>query len=156
MRSHATRKTAAKTTTRPESAAVEYFRRKLEFDIGPYALKQILDTTPARVKVLDVRSAEAYAEAHIPTALSFPLADLAGRLATLPKDTTIVTYCGDITCPLSSRAAQELAQNGFTVQHLVGGIVEWSRKGYPVESAQPRQAEPPELTEQKQNGGPME
>jgi len=163
MRTHAPRKAAAKDTA--PSAAIEYFSRKLEFDIGPYSLKGILDNTPARVLVVDVRNAEAFSEGHIPAAISIPLLELTVTMGRLPKDRTIVTYCGDITCQMSSRAALELAKNGFKVQHLVGGILEWSRKGYPIESA--RSAEPDQTlfsdrTEpepkavQEHEGGPME
>lgn len=172
MRQHAPRKTATKASARPASDAVEFFSRKLAFEIGPYPLKEILDTTPAKVFVIDVRSADAFAQGHLPTAVNIPLVELAGKLGSLPKDRTIVTYCGDITCPLSSKAALELAQKGFKVQHLVGGIMEWTRKEYPVaftqtpepgrpeaEKAESKQAEPElaeELKEQKEDGGPME
>ncbi len=150
MRTHAMSKTKA------SGAAVEFFSRKLEFEIGPYMLKQILDLTPAKVYIVDVRGADAYAAGHLPGAVAIPLADLAGHLKTLPKDRTIVTYCGDLTCPLSSKAALELAQKGFTVQHLVGGIAEWTKKGYHVDSAQPAKEEKPEERgekEEKEDGG---
>lgn len=164
MRQHAPRKTATKASARPVNAAVEFFSRKLEFEIGPYALKGILDTTPAKVLVVDVRGADAFAEGHIPAAISIPLSELPVTFGRLPKDRTIVTYCGDITCSLSSKAALELAQKGFKVQHLVGGIAEWARKEYPVASA--RSAEPdhpifadrtePEPKELREDGGTME
>lgn len=161
MRKHAATKAPARTA----SAAVEFFSRKLEFEIGPYALKGILDAAPSKVLVIDVRNDEAYAEGHLPMSISMPLAKLPGRIAALPKDRTIVAYCGDITCQLSTRGALALAEMGFKVQHLVGGILEWSRKGYPVEisrSAEPDQTivsdrSEPELQEvQEHEGGPIE
>ncbi len=42
---------------------------------------------------VDVRGADAYAQQHIPGALSIPLADLANNLSELPKNKWIITYC---------------------------------------------------------------
>lgn len=161
MRKHA----ATEAPERTASAAVEFFSRKLEFEIGPFTLKGILDAAPAKVLVIDVRNDAAYAEGHLPMSISIPLAELPGRIAKLPKDRTIVTYCGDITCQRSLKGALALAEKGFRVQHLIGGILEWIRKGYPVEIS--RSAEPdqpivadrlePEPTEaQDHEGGPIE
>jgi rhodanese-related sulfurtransferase len=111
---------------------VEYFRAKLEYETTPYALMALLESGPNNVCLLDVREQKAYAEGHIPGARSIPLESLVTALSSLPKDKTIVTYCGDIACALSPKAALELAQKGFRVQHLLGGIAEWAKKGYPV------------------------
>ena len=43
--------------------------------------------------IIDVRQAPAYQTAHIKGAMSIPEANLAGRMATLPKDKKIITYC---------------------------------------------------------------
>jgi rhodanese-related sulfurtransferase len=43
--------------------------------------------------VIDVRSAQEYAEAHIPSALSIPLDELQSRYQELPPDAEIITYC---------------------------------------------------------------
>jgi rhodanese-related sulfurtransferase len=131
MRSHAPHK-----AMKADKAAVDYFRNMLEYDIGPYTLKDTLEQSPDTVCVVDVRSAESYAQGHIPGAISVPFADLPGKFASLPKDKTIVTSCGDITCLASAKAALELAQKGFKVQHLLGGFDEWKKKGYPVDSAE--------------------
>jgi hypothetical protein len=42
---------------------------------------------------VDVRSADQYAQGHIPGALSIPLSELEGRLNELSKDRRIITYC---------------------------------------------------------------
>ncbi|MGC8857236.1 MAG: rhodanese-like domain-containing protein, partial [Anaerolineae bacterium] len=42
---------------------------------------------------VDVRSATSYAAAHIPGALSIPLADLEARLSELDPNQWIITYC---------------------------------------------------------------
>jgi rhodanese-related sulfurtransferase len=122
-------------------SAADYFKAKLSYEMTPWSLKGLLidkkETScglkPADVLVLDVRSAEAYAEGHIPGALSLPLPELAGKLATLPKDKTLVTYCGNITCALAPKAALVLAEKGFKVMELFGGLQTWQEKGFRVE-----------------------
>ncbi len=113
--------------------AAEYFQAKLNYEMTPWTLKSMLDAKNAEYLVLDVRSAEAYADAHIPGALNVPLMDLTAKMATLPKDKTLVTYCGDITCGLAPKAALQLAQKGFKVMELFGGIDEWTKKRFPLE-----------------------
>ena len=98
-----------------------------------WSLKALLEKSPDQVVVLDVRGAESFAASHIKGAQNIPLADLVSKLGTLPKDKTIVTYCGDLTCALAPKAALELAQKGFTVRELVGGIDTWTQKGFPIE-----------------------
>jgi rhodanese-related sulfurtransferase len=122
---------AAKLVTGP----VEYFRAKLEYEITPGGLKKLLENPPNNVCVVDVREAEQYDAGHIPEARSIPLASLVSYFYSLPKDMMIVTYCSDIACGLSTQAALELAQKGFQVQHLIGGFAEWTRRGFPVETA---------------------
>jgi Rhodanese-like domain len=45
------------------------------------------------VIIVDVRGQEDYATAHIPGALSLPLAELETRAQELSRDATIITYC---------------------------------------------------------------
>jgi len=111
--------------------AVEYFKAKLQFEIGPVGVFQNMKLPS--VLVLDVRDQEAYAREHVPGALNIPLAEIPRRLASLPKDKTIVCYCWTITCALAPKAALELAHRGYTVQEMAGGIAEWKASGYPVQ-----------------------
>jgi len=114
-------------------SAVEYFKAKLAYEMTPYALNSLLTKKAADILVLDVRSTEDFAFGHLPTALNIPLADLAGKLSTLPKDKTIVTYCGNFTCALAPKAALALAEKGFRVMQLAGGFATWTEKGFPTE-----------------------
>jgi rhodanese-related sulfurtransferase len=116
-----------------ELTAVQYFQAKLNFEMTPWALKSILEKNHDSVVVLDVRSPEMFAAGHLPHAINMPLADVVSNLKTLPKDKTIITYCGSLTCALAPKAALELAQKGFIVSELVGGIDVWQKSGFPVE-----------------------
>ena len=119
----------------PEIGAAEYLKAKLDFEATPYGLKETLETEPGKVVVVDVRDEEAFRKEHILGATNIPAADLVKRLADLPRDRTIVTYCWDMTCALAPKAALELAQKGFKVQFLAGGIEEWKKKGGAVKTA---------------------
>lgn len=133
MRSHTLAK-SAKTQPKLAISPVDYFAAKIAYEMTPWSLKNLLlDQKSEQYLVLDVRSPEHFAQAHIPGAKNIPLADLVSSLKTLPKDKTIVTYCSSITCALAPKAALELAQKGFKVMELFGGIQEWQDKGFPVE-----------------------
>lgn len=116
-----------------EISAVQYFQAKLAYEMTPWSLKAILEKNAEEICLLDVRNAEMFAIAHLPTAINIPLADLTAKLGKLPKNKTIVTYCSNLTCALAPKAALELAQKGFAVKELVGGIATWQERGFPVE-----------------------
>ncbi len=77
-------------------------------------------------------------DVHIPeqkhingTNAFIPFDDIENQLDKLPNDknSKIVLYCR--TGRMSEIAAEKLAQRGYTnVYNVVGGIVEWVRKGY--------------------------
>lgn len=83
--------------------------------------------------VLDVRTPQEFARAHIEGATLIPVQVLRGRIAQLdaPKDEPLFVYCQ--TGNRSTVAAQMLNDAGFTrVVNLRRGIVEWVREGRPV------------------------
>jgi len=111
--------------------ATEYFRTKVEYEISPAALKARM--AEKEVLVLDVRDRESFAKEHIAGARNIPLEEIHKSFASLPDDKTIVAYCWSFSCQAAARAAIELAQKGFQVQELIGGIEEWKRLNFPVE-----------------------
>src|SRR5205814_10090899 len=82
--------------------------------------------------VLDVREPAEYAAGHVPGAVSIPQADLALRLAEVPRDRDLLVVCeGGIR---SARVARFLKQIGYSrVANLVGGTSAWRRAGLPTE-----------------------
>ncbi len=87
--------------------------------------------------VIDVRPAEEYAAAHIPGALSLPLAELEARLAQLPADTEIVAYCRGANCVLAHDATRLLNARGHRAARLADGMLEWRLAELPVETGTP-------------------
>ncbi len=118
-------------TETKEMTAAEYFRAKMQFETTPHELKAALEKKS--VFLLDVRDRDSFKTEHITGATNIPLSEIITKLSELPKDKTIVTYCWNITCAAAPKAALTLAEKGYKVQELVGGIAEWKGKSFPVE-----------------------
>jgi rhodanese-related sulfurtransferase len=117
-----------------------HFQAKLAAEFELMAVVRKVDQGVGDFVLLDIRDADAFAQGHIPGALSLPLADIPARVASLPKDRQYVAYCWRDTCHLAARAAIDLMQHGFDVQELNAGWREWTSFGYPVESGVKPQA----------------
>jgi len=92
------------------------------------------------VTLLDVRPREEYAAAHIPGAISVPLAEFGKRLATLPRRRDIVAYCRGPYCVMALDAVDLLRRKGFRAHRLEHGVAEWRALGWRVESGDDRHA----------------
>jgi rhodanese-related sulfurtransferase len=82
--------------------------------------------------VLDVRPVEEHQAAHIPGAVSVPVAELRRRLAELPSDREIVAYCRGPFCAFAHEAVGVLTDAGFAARRLEDGLPEWRAAGLPV------------------------
>jgi rhodanese-related sulfurtransferase/DNA-binding transcriptional ArsR family regulator len=108
------------------------------------ALEPVDNTELARrvrageVTVIDVRPREEYLAAHIPGALSVPLADLGKRLRELQKRRDVVAYCRGPYCVMALDAVDLLRRKGFRAQRLEHGVAEWRAQGWRVESGADR------------------
>lgn len=87
------------------------------------------------VIVLDVRPQDEYDTAHLPHARSMPLAELAHRLAELPRRVEIVAYCRGPFCLMSDEAVALLKQRGFRARKTSDGVSEWRAAGLPLARA---------------------
>ncbi|WP_410594617.1 rhodanese-like domain-containing protein [Amycolatopsis sp. lyj-23] len=118
----------------PEAAA-EFFAAELAFDVDPDDLVQDLEAgrTDGYV-VVETRAPEAFANARIPGAVNLPYRDLtAESTAHLDRDLVYVCYCESSVCNAATKGALKLAQLGFKVKRLSGGITGWIAAGYPYE-----------------------
>lgn len=85
------------------------------------------------VVILDVRTPEEFNEYHIPDAVNIDwqnpafISDVEARI---PKDKTIAAYCR--SGHRSAEAAEKLAEKGYSVKNLEGGIIEWMKADLPV------------------------
>lgn len=86
------------------------------------------------VFVLDVRTPGEYAEGRLTRSTLVPVDQLGARLGELPADKSkpVLVYCA--MGGRSARAAQLLAEKGWTkVHNMEGGITGWMAEGRPVE-----------------------
>jgi rhodanese-related sulfurtransferase len=117
------------------SDAAQHYRNKLAYEIDAWDLNELL-RAGSNVVLLDARSEAAFASEHIPGAVSFPHRRMDQESTQrLDRNAMYVTYCDGIGCNASTKGALNLAELGFQVKELIGGIEWWKRDGYPVESA---------------------
>ena len=80
--------------------------------------------------IVDVRTKEEYNSGHLEGALLLPVQELEERLGELPMDKPIIVYCRSGN--RSRTAAEILVNNGFKQIYDMGGISDWTARGYPV------------------------
>jgi rhodanese-related sulfurtransferase len=87
------------------------------------------------IQLLNVLDPQYYSLGAIKGSKKIPLAELDKRLAELDKSKEVVTYCADVSCSASRKAAELLAGKGFKVSAYEGGIKEWTAAKLPVDDA---------------------
>jgi rhodanese-related sulfurtransferase len=112
-----------------------YFAAKLAYETDPsdvYAAQKAGE----RFVIVDVRSADAWAQGHIVGAVHMPYRDIARRA---PQEfdvaVPVVVYCWSPGCNAGTKAAVEFAKLGYSVKEMIGGYEYWVREGQPTESA---------------------
>jgi len=78
---------------------------------------------PEEIILLDVRTEGEYNAEYIPGAINIPLSDLENRIDELDSSKAIIVYCK--TGSRSRTASETLAQRGFIVYNMEGGINAW-------------------------------
>jgi rhodanese-related sulfurtransferase len=103
-------------------------------EINLNELIQILSFDP-QTKLVDVFDHNHYEAEHIKGAISLPLSEINENAKRLLKpDETIITYCANLQCPASTKAAQDLLFLGFkNVLNYKGGLTEYKRANLPLE-----------------------
>ncbi len=92
------------------------------------------------VLVLDARTADEFADGHLPRARSLSYDALGGDVEPLrglaPPSQPVLVYCGGDGCPLSRELATALCGLGYTrVLVFEGGTAEWTGAGRALEVA---------------------
>ncbi|HEY3406751.1 MAG TPA: metalloregulator ArsR/SmtB family transcription factor [Propionicimonas sp.] len=93
----------------------------------PMSLTELQQAMAAdeQVTLIDVRPRREYDSGHVPGAINVPLAELAQRMANLPKDTPIVAYCRGPYCVMAASAVHRLREAGFLAARLEIGYPDW-------------------------------
>jgi len=112
--------------------AAAFFAARLAFQTDVADVQAAISTKPGvpGFVLIDSRSTESWDQGHIPGAIHLPTAELA--TADLDPDLPVVTYCWGPGCNGATRAALVLAERGFAVKEMIGGIEYWVREGFPV------------------------
>ena len=112
---------------------LNHYQRKLAYEMDSWDLSVALNANE-KVIVVDGRSAEAFANEHIPGALNLCHKDINFYTTeNLDKDVTYVCYSDGIGCNASTKTAMKLLTLGYQVKELIGGLDWWKRDGYATE-----------------------
>ncbi|MDE0350467.1 MAG: rhodanese-like domain-containing protein [Gammaproteobacteria bacterium] len=115
----------------PPGEAAAHFTQRLAFETDCWDVHDALSHGASDFVVLDVRGREAYADAHVPGAISLPHAEIeTERMAAWPADTLFVVYCAGPHCNGANKAAVRLARLGRPVKEMIGGVVGWAAEGF--------------------------
>jgi rhodanese-related sulfurtransferase len=103
------------------------------------SLKRSLDKG-TEFTIINVLPEKDYDKEHIRESINIPFNDRdfekQVEQTVGSKETPIVVYCYNSTCPASKNAAEKLEEAGFThVLAYEGGIKEWKDADYPVEGS---------------------
>jgi rhodanese-related sulfurtransferase len=107
--------------------------------IPTVAISGVPDPLPEGLSVLDVREQQEWDAGHIEGAVHVPLMELPERIGELSHGQTLVV------CKVGGRSAQAtgwLAEQGYDVVNLDGGMLDWEAAGRPMVSEDGR---PPEV-----------
>jgi rhodanese-related sulfurtransferase len=117
------------------SEALGHFEGLLAFESDCWDVYHDVSKGLDKFVLLDVRTSEQYAEAHIPSAVSLPHGRINERnLAGYPPETVFVTYCAGTFCNAADKAAVHLARLGRPVKKMIGGISGWVEEGFELVS----------------------
>jgi rhodanese-related sulfurtransferase len=90
---------------------------------------------PDDAVLLDIREQDEWDRGHAPGAVHIPMGELPARLGDLPDDSAGPIV---VTCRSGGRVSRTLpwlAQQGFEVANLDGGMRAWHAAGKPLEGA---------------------
>lgn len=113
--------------------AITYFSARLAHETDPsdvYAAQRAGED----VVLVDVRSAEAWAQGRIVGAVHVPYRDIPRRIAEFDQSVPVVVYCWSPGCNAGVKGALAFAQLGYEVREMIGGYEYWVREGQPTEN----------------------
>ena len=120
----------------PPAEAAAHFAGRLAFETDVSDVHAALESGDPGFVLLDSRSAEAWAQGHVPGAVHLPGREIPARAAAeLDPAVPVVTYCWGPGCNGATRAALALARLGYRVREMLGGFEYWAREGLAVGTA---------------------
>ena len=108
-----------------------------QHELDPQRVKEMLDK--GGIELIDVREDYEWEAGRIAGAKHIELERLAGRAEELPRDRPVVFQCR--LGARSAMATQAFRTAGFDAYNMSGGLIEWVRRGLPIEPQGGRVAE---------------
>jgi rhodanese-related sulfurtransferase len=113
------------------AAALSHFSAALAFETDCWDVHDAISRQVADFVLVDVRSPELFACAHVPGAVNIPHGKIIeSGLTQYAADTVFVVYCAGPHCNGAHRGAIRLAQLGRPVKLMIGGITGWRDEGF--------------------------
>jgi rhodanese-related sulfurtransferase len=117
-----------------EQVASLYFTRPNALQpVSAKELRRLL--RDGNITLLDVRPRSEFLAAHIPGALSVPVAELKRRLGEIPKRKEVIAYCRGPYCIYSVEAVEILRKHGYRARRSEQGVPHWRAEGFAVAKA---------------------
>lgn len=118
------------------AAAVAYLGTRLTFETDVDDVHSAITDDRAHFTLVDVRPREAWDAGHLPGAIHLPRGKVRLRAEqTIPRDRPVVVYCWGPGCNGATKAAYELAKQGYEVREMLGGFEYWVREGFAYDTA---------------------
>lgn len=99
-------------------------------DVPSISAAQLKETL-SNVRILDIRNEDLYAMGSIKDSIRIPLEFISGRIDEIPKDRKVVVV--DHAGKQVLTAARFLKSKGYEVERLQGGMMVWTKEGFPTE-----------------------
>ena len=122
---------------------ISFYQAKLAFETDSWDVYEMLNRGDAII-VIDARKEDAFERQHIPGAINIPHRTMTAETTSMlnKEGVLYVTYCDGIGCNASTKGALKMAQLGFNVKELLGGLDWWLRDGYETHGTEGKQGEP--------------
>ena len=121
----------SETPSESPEAVKQFYARRLAFQTDCWDVHESIRTGTQDFILLDVRNAELYEKAHLPSAINLPRGKMTeSKLGEWPADTLFVVYCAGPHCNGADKAALRLAQLGRRVKVMLGGMTGWAAEGF--------------------------
>ncbi|AXX28238.1 rhodanese [Actinosynnema pretiosum subsp. pretiosum] len=119
------------------ATAAAFFAAELALETDPDDVARDLAAgTATGYLLVETRSAERFAELRVPGAINLPHPEISAETtADWDRDLVYVCYCESSQCNAATKGALKLAELGFRVKRLSGGITAWHAAGFPVEGS---------------------
>ncbi len=115
------------------AAALAHFVHRLAVETDADDVAAAIAAGERDFVLVDARSPEVFAAAHLPGAINVPHRTIDAAVAGALPDGLVVVYCWGPGCNAATKAAAKLTALGFRVKEMIGGLEYWRREGYAVE-----------------------